>query len=115
MTYKDDFARCAAATKTDNHGRTTPDMIIDKRSSYAICLYYSNEPTVTYDFLNRMMITMSSVGIKIVLFQDLDREILEAMRDKLIELGGTPPALPETGLRPDTKINKTHKPRELND
>ncbi len=113
MTYKDDFARCAAATKTDRHGRTSPDMYTLKNSSYALSVFYDNGPCITYDFLNRMMITTYGSEMKFVLFKDLDREILEAMRDKLIELGGTPPAMPETDPRPDTKINKTHKPREL--
>jgi hypothetical protein len=65
-------------------------------------LYYNSYPQYKYDFLSRLLtVTYSSGGVAISVtpFSQLDQETLEVMRDKLIELGGKPPALPETGFQ----------------
>lgn len=49
---------------------------------------------VYYDFTNRVRMTPMEGGQKITPFADLDREVLVAAREALIELGGKPPALP---------------------
>lgn len=52
-----------------------------------------------YDFQSRLLTTMMKYGSTIggvatTPFSQLDREVLADMRDKLVELGGKPPALP---------------------
>lgn len=49
---------------------------------------------VYYDFTNRVRMTPMEGGQTVTPFTDLDREVLVAARDALIELGGKPPALP---------------------
>ncbi|MBL8712064.1 MAG: hypothetical protein JNM12_04125 [Alphaproteobacteria bacterium] len=49
---------------------------------------------IYYDFTNRVRMTPIEGGHKITPFAELDREVLVAARDALIELGGKPPALP---------------------
>lgn len=48
-----------------------------------------------YDFGQRLMTTWVYHGGGSTPFAQLDREVLVAMRDKLVELGGHPPELPE--------------------
>ncbi len=64
-----------------------------------ISFYSSNQSTIyhTYDFMSRTLITGrsgGSVGFNVTPFSQLDRDALVTMRDKLVELGGTPPELP---------------------
>ena len=52
-----------------------------------------------YDFLARQMVVSVQVRggndtTHVVPFADIDRETLGFMREKLVQLGGTPPALP---------------------
>ncbi len=49
-----------------------------------------------YDFVSRMMVLriQSKESTHLVHFRDIDPETLSFMRDKLVELGGKPPALP---------------------
>ena len=66
----------------------------------------------SFDFLTRNMFTRSGSsegGVTVTPFSQLDREVLVAMRDKLVELGGQPPELapeaptlnkPQRGLNP---------------
>lgn len=49
---------------------------------------------IYYDFTNRMRMTPIEGGQKITPFAELDRDVLVAARDALIDLGGKPPALP---------------------
>ncbi|MCC7037134.1 MAG: hypothetical protein IT560_07475 [Alphaproteobacteria bacterium] len=49
---------------------------------------------IYYDFTNRVRMTPMEGGQKIAPFAELDREVLVAARDALIDLGGKPPALP---------------------
>ncbi len=49
---------------------------------------------IYYDFTNRVRMTPAEGGQNAVPFSELDRDVLVAARDKLVELGGTPPALP---------------------
>ena len=52
---------------------------------------------ISYDFLTRTMVTRNGhgdAGVVVIPFSQLDREVLAAMREKLIELKGNPPALP---------------------
>lgn len=69
-----------------------------------VCLSYSSGRTedsagivYRFDFLLRV-VTVVDTKMPIH-FRDMDRDTLEFMRDKLIELGGSPPPLPakETG------------------
>lgn len=60
-----------------------------------------------YNFLTRVLIVStgsSESGSAVIPFSKLDKETLVAMREKLIELGGTPPPLPEQ--RDDTRQPK---------
>ncbi len=64
-----------------------------------ISFYSNNQSTIfhTFDFMSRLLITgrgSSSVGFNVTPFSQLDRDMLVTMRDKLVELGGTPPDLP---------------------
>lgn len=65
---------------------------------------------MNYDFLNRVLIVEKRapniVTVATTPFSQLDREVLEAMRGKLVELGGNPPPLPEgkpVFISPDKK------------
>ena len=49
---------------------------------------------IYYDFTNRFRMTPMEGGQRITPFADLDRDVLVAARDALVELGGKPPALP---------------------
>ncbi|MBI1214716.1 MAG: hypothetical protein GC185_02730 [Alphaproteobacteria bacterium] len=52
---------------------------------------------LTYDFNLRLLFARtgaSESGLTVTPFSQLDRESLEDMREKLIELGGHPPELP---------------------
>ncbi len=62
-----------------------------------------------YDFAQRVQITPGTAAPAITPFSELDREVLVAARDKLVELGGQPPELapeaptlnkPRRGLNP---------------
>lgn len=46
-----------------------------------------------YDFAQRLR-TSGSPTPTVTPFQDIDRDVLVAARDKLVELGGQPPQLP---------------------
>lgn len=49
-----------------------------------------------FDFALRIMYSTTNTndgGVTITPFSQLDREVLEALRNRLIELGGNPPAL----------------------
>lgn len=54
-----------------------------------------------YDFALRMMTSTSDYDetSRVFPFDQLDREVLEALRKKLIALDGTPPALPALPVR----------------
>ncbi|MBL8712062.1 MAG: hypothetical protein JNM12_04115 [Alphaproteobacteria bacterium] len=50
----------------------------------------------TFDFMARTLISgrsSSSAGFTVTPFSQLDRDVLITMRDKLVELGGSPPDL----------------------
>ena len=69
------------------------------RTPYVLDLYIETRAGSMYnsfDFLTRSMYTRtgsSEGGVTVTPFSQLDREVLVAMRDKLVELGGTPPEL----------------------
>lgn len=50
-----------------------------------------------YDFVQRAVFLSVQGGYQITPFAQLDREVLEHARNKLIDLGGNPPPLPDTG------------------
>lgn len=61
---------------------------------------YLNEIHTTYDFAQRVMFTHNTRldgGTNATPFSQLDREVLEAARDRLVDLGGDPPGLPSDG------------------
>lgn len=49
-----------------------------------------------YDFLGRTLVTTNweKGGVAVTPFSEIDRETLIIMRDKLVELKGSPPELP---------------------
>ena len=55
-----------------------------------------------YDFAARVMYGWggSAISYGVVPFSNLDRETLVAMRDKLVDLGGKPPELPDEAAAP---------------
>ncbi len=59
-----------------------------------------------YDFAQRLMTTAVHHGGGATPFDQLDREVLVAMRDKLIELGGNPPALAPLASTPPGNARK---------
>lgn len=69
---------------------------------FVLDLYYRARGGSYYlavDFLTRTMVTRtgsSDGGLFVTPFSQMDREVLEGLRDKLVELGGTPPALETT-------------------
>ncbi len=76
--------------------------------------YYSSHKAVNiYDFLARHMVLQDSKDGSInraIPFSQLDPESLEFMRDKLIELGGKPPALPQKAKTAKAKQETAPKP-----
>lgn len=62
-----------------------------------------------YDFTARVLVTRADWGndynVNTTPFSQLDRDTLVAARDRLVELGGTPPALP---AEPNT-LNKPQR------
>ncbi len=100
-SYADAFTRIAA--KADNSssykdskprfGAEGPFQLTYKQLSEGPDRFY------TYNFLTRVLIVSTSSaesGSAVVPFSSLDRETLEHMRQKLIDLGGKPPPLPLT-------------------
>lgn len=57
---------------------------------------YCNGTYIFYDFAARIMYGHygSNCSLGTTPFSQLDREVLIAMRDKLVDLGGKPPELP---------------------
>lgn len=94
-TYTDAFAIAAAATKNKNWN--DKDQIAEtdfSRLTAAVLVAgygYNYGTRFVYDFLNRVVMMPGQT----IHFKDCDREVLTTMRDKLIELGGSPPPLPE--------------------
>ena len=83
----EDFA--SAAAKMDDLNYT--------RSNSSTLRLYVGDGFHYYNFVMRALVSSTSNnegGVTITPFSQLDRESLGFMRDKLIELGGTPPALP---------------------
>lgn len=73
-----------------------------KENDNVLCVTYSARGSsnyLIYDFMARVMIVRtgsSDGGGHVVPFAQLDRESLVEMREKLIELKGNPPELPDT-------------------
>ena len=73
-----------------------------KSNDYVLSLYYYSSAGSNYmdfDFLTR--VTRSRTGdngssIVIIPFSQMDPEVVTEMREKLVSLGGNPPALPDT-------------------
>lgn len=69
-----------------------------KVSSQVLRVGYSYQ-TYFYDFQQRLLTTLYTYGsglggVTTLPFSQLDREVLVEMRDKLVEIGGTPKDLP---------------------
>ena len=62
-------------------------------SGVSLSLYQSGHYSY-FHFVTRTMSVHSSHGLAVVPFSQLDREVLEFMHAKLVEMGGRPPALP---------------------
>lgn len=98
MSYQEEFNKL---TKGGTYGsgewaKLTPFTLKYTVSAGGVYLYQY------YDFLSRVMTThvqSSGPALAVVPFTQLDPEVLAAMHRKLVELNGTPPALPaEKGL-----------------
>lgn len=81
-------------------------------NEYVLGLYYKGRGGDTYiavDFMTRTMATRTGYGdsgVAVIPFSQLDRDMLVTMHDTLVELGGTPPALPEEpAATPARKFN----------
>lgn len=59
-----------------------------------------------YDFAQRLMVAAVHHGGGATPFDQLDREVLVAMRDKLVELGGHPPELAPLAPTPPGNARK---------
>lgn len=100
MSYQDEFNKLTAGNGKPHDGgewsKLTPYTLKYTVMSGGTYLYQH------YDFLSRIMTThiqSSGPAVAVVPFAQLDPEVLAAMRQKLVDLGGTPPALPaERGL-----------------
>ena len=66
-----------------------------RKLSTALLRVMSDSVYYKFDFALRVMTTRASDGVAVTPFSQLDREMLVEMRDKLVALGGKPPALPE--------------------
>ena len=72
-----------------------------KENDNVLCVSYQTRGCtnyLVYDFMARVMIARtgsSDGGSHVTPFSQLDRETLVEMRDKLIELKGNPPELPD--------------------
>ena len=65
-----------------------------KENHTVLCVHYDTLYNY-YDFTARMLTTCNgSNSVAVVPFSQLDHDTLIAMRDRLIDLGGTPPELP---------------------
>jgi hypothetical protein len=69
------------------------DFEIDRENDSVLTICHGNI-THHYDFLNRVRTTTYDNALTTTPFSQIDREVLVAMRDKLVELDGKPPELP---------------------
>jgi hypothetical protein len=72
---------------------------INKINDYTLLVILSGSPSIYnhYDFLQRVLLVSTGYhdgGAQATPFSQLDREFLEFVHAKFIELGGKPPALP---------------------
>lgn len=74
---------------------------------FVLDIYFKGQGGSVYmsaDFLTRTLVTRNSygdAGVVVTPFAQLDRDVVVAMRDRLVELGGTPPDLaPEAPANP---------------
>ena len=56
---------------------------------------YNGVSYLYYDFAQRVVMHHVQGGSNLTPFAELDRDTLIAARDKLVELGGNPPGLPD--------------------
>lgn len=94
--YSEDFTQCAR--KTHKNFSKVDDA----------CLLYKNTNDMRdvmryYDFMSRTLTVRCThdTQSQVIQFRDLDAESLSFMRQKLIELGGTPPALASATTSPE--------------
>ena len=80
----------------------------DKNGDYVLVVS-CHSSHFCYDFATRVMYGWggSNISYGATPFSQLDRDVLIAMRDKLIELGGRPPELPAepAATAPQRKFN----------
>lgn len=67
--------------------------------------------TTTYCFLTRQAIIQKGDVMRILMFSEMDAEVLDAMRNLLIEKGGKPPALAGTPPARPSLDKSTSPPR----
>lgn len=96
MSLKEEFKK---ADDRKSYYKLDDAVLCVQQSAYCTRYYY-------YDFLARILTVHSGSsdgGANVIPFSQLDRESLEFMHDKLIELRGKPPALPEENPSPFLK------------
>ena len=67
------------------------DNVNAQKTNDSVLRVYNGTWGCSYDFKQRIVLTTNG---SIAPFSQMDREVLVAMRDKLIEMGGHPPELP---------------------
>ena len=65
-----------------------------RQQSASVLGIYNGASWIYYDFTNRVCMTPVEGGNRMTPFAVLDREVLVAARDVLVNLGGKPPARP---------------------
>lgn len=93
-TFKEEFDK-ASNNNQYNVERTAPAVLRITHSAGYNSIYQN------YDFALRLLTSAMSgsngVSVATQPFSQLDAEVLEVLREKLIALGGKPPALPAAG------------------
>ena len=81
---------------------------IQKTSRVAVRWYSSDYCDYHYNFVTRVLVVTDGSGksVSAIPFSQLDRESLDVMREALISLGGTPPALPEEPEKFSVRLTK---------
>ena len=100
MGLKEDFESCSKDNSGNFYARG--DVMLEYAPGWG--------PNLRYDFLSRLLLTSNSNGVNTTPFSQLDPEVLEFMRDKLIELGGKPPALAGNKIEAGIKLDAVPKP-----
>ena len=100
MSHADDFA--APAGKTQSKFTKIDSAVLCYKTTAGLDMYHY------YDFIARTVLVRveQKEHINVITFANADAQTLSFMHGKLIELGGTPPPLPEPENAPFSPIRK---------